>query len=310
MKQISIIIPVLNEEENVETLHQEIVGICEENKYDFEIIFVDDGSTDQTYQRAKALSPVKIIRMRKNFGQTPAFDAGIKEASKDYIITMDGDLQNDPADIPNMLAYMDEHELDVVAGWRKHRKDSFFKKFVSRRANFLRGILVKDNIHDSGCSLKVFKKECFEGITLYGEMHRFIPAILMKSGFRVGEVVVNHRARTRGVTKYNWKRTFKGFVDMITVAFWDRFSVRPLHLLGLIGLFFIFLSFISGGVTTYQFFQGQGMSETAWPILTISFFLAGIQFFVSGLIIDVLMKNYYETTGDKPYSIRDVTENG
>jgi len=309
MKRISIVIPVLNEEDNIDALHKEIVDVCEQHNYEYEIIFVDDGSTDQTYQRALALSPVKVIRMRKNFGQTPAFDAGIKEASKDYIITMDGDRQNDPADIPKMLDYMDENDLDVVAGWRKHRKDKFLKRFVSRRANFLRSVLVKDNIHDSGCSLKVFKKECFDGITLYGEMHRFIPAILMKSGFRVGEVVVNHRARTEGVTKYNWKRTIKGFIDMITVAFWERFSVRPLHLLGLIGFFFIFLSFLAGCVTVYQFFQGQGMSETAWPMLTISFFLAGIQFFVSGLIIDVLMKNYYETTGDKPYSIKDVVEN-
>ena len=160
--------------------------------------------------------------MRKNFGQTAAMDAGIKAAQYDYIVTMDGDRQNDPADIPKLVKYLEDNNLDIVSGWRKNRKDTVMKKFTSRVANFLRGIIVKDHIHDSGCSLKIYKKECFDHINLYGEMHRFIPALLKIKGFEVGEVVVNHRPRTAGVTKYNWKRTVKGFVDMISLWFWSK----------------------------------------------------------------------------------------
>ncbi|MFW5804165.1 MAG: glycosyltransferase family 2 protein [bacterium] len=309
MHGISLIIPVYNEQDNISSLHQEIVDVCKKNKYNFEIIIVDDGSTDSTFKVASSLSPVKVIQLRKNFGQTAALDAGIKEAQHEYLITMDGDSQNDPADIPGMLEYMIKHELDVVAGWRKKRKDNLPKRFVSRGADILRKIIINDNIHDSGCTLKVFKKECFTDITLYGEMHRFIPALLMRSGYKIGEIVVNHRPRRNGISKYNWRRTIKGFIDMITVAFWHKFSVRPLHLLGGIGAIMIFLSFIAFGFTIYNFFIGQGMSETAWPLLTVSLFLGGIQFFISGLIIDVLIKNYFETSGDKPYCIKKLVEN-
>lgn len=309
MPRISIVVPIYNEEGNVTELHREINEVCISNGYTYEIIFIDDGSQDKTPQICKMLSPLKYIRLRKNFGQTAAMDAGIKSAKYDYIVTMDGDRQNDPNDIPILIKYLEENDLDIVSGWRRRRKDSFFKKFTSRGANFLRGILIKDGIHDSGCSLKIYKRECFESISLYGEMHRFIPAILKIKGFRIGETEVNHRPRTAGKTKYNWKRTFKGFIDMISVWFWNKYAVRPLHLLGSLGLFFNFLGAISGGFTVYQYFRGVSLSDSAWPILTAFLILTGIQFFVSGLIADMMSKSYYELTKDKSYSIKEVLEN-
>ena len=216
---------------------------------------------------------------------------------------MDGDLQNDANDFPKLIKKLQDDDLDVVSGWRKDRKDSFLKNFVSRGANLLRKVLVNDGIHDSGCSLKIYKKECFEGVTLYGEMHRFIPAILKIKGYKVGEVVVNHRSRTAGITKYNWKRTLKGFIDMISVWFWNKYSARPLHLLGGLGLIFTLLSVPCGITTVGLFIAGYGMSETAMPLLTIFLFLGGIQLFISGLLADILLKNYFESKGETNYSI-------
>lgn len=309
MYKISVVVPVYNEEGNVAKLHGEIKAVCEANSYIYEIIFVDDGSSDGTVEICKGLKPLKLIRFRKNFGQTAAMDAGIKAAQYDYIVTMDGDGQNDPADIPHMLDYMQEQDLDVVSGWRKNRKDSFMKKFVSRGANFLRGILVKDNIHDSGCSLKVYKRECFAGMNLYGEQHRFIPALLKIKGFTVGEVVVNHRARTSGKTKYNWKRTFKGFVDMISVWFWNKYSTRPLHILGTMGIVCLAIGGCCGIWSVALFLMGRKMSNNIMPpILTVFFVIMGMLMFVFGLMSEILIKTYYGVHVDMPYSIRDVIE--
>lgn len=306
--EVSIVIPVMNEEGNVAALHQEIKEVCEREGYEYEIIFADDGSSDRTIDIIKTLSPVKLIKFRKNFGQTAAMDAGIKAAKLKYIVTMDGDRQNDPNDIPLLVKHLEDNKLDIVSGWRKNRKDTFMKKFVSRGANFMRKVLINDGIHDSGCSLKIFKNECFTGISLYGEMHRFIPGLLKIKGFSVGEIVVNHRARTEGITKYNWKRTFKGFIDMISVWFWNKFAARPLHLLGGLGLIFILLSVPCMMVTAYLFIIGKGMSETAMPMLTMFLFLSGIQLFISGLLADILLKNYFENTRDASYSIEETYE--
>lgn len=310
MDKVSVVVPVYNEEGNVRELHEEIVDVCEKSGHIYEIIFVDDGSSDMTVEICKDLRPLKFIQMRKNFGQTAAMDAGIKAAQYDYIVTMDGDRQNDPADIPKMIEYLKNNNLDVVSGWRKNRKDTFMKKFTSRGANFLRHLIVRDGIHDSGCSLKVYKKECFEGINLYGEQHRFIPAILKIKGFSVGEVVVNHRARTAGKTKYNWKRTIKGFVDMISVWFWNKFADRPLHLLGGAGMAFIGLGFICGIWSVALFISGLEMKNNIFPpLLTIFFVIIGVLLFVFGLMSEIMMKTYYGLHVDTPYSIKEVVEN-
>lgn len=309
MYRISVVVPVYNESGNVKELFEEIKAVCVKENYTYEIIFVDDGSSDDTVKQCANLKPLKLIKFRRNFGQTAAMDAGIKAAQYDYIVTMDGDRQNDPSDIPNMLKYMTENDLDVVSGWRKHRKDSVMKKFTSRGANLLRGIIVKDNIHDSGCSLKVYKKECFENVNLYGEMHRFIPALLKIKGFTVGEVVVNHRPRTAGVTKYNWKRTFKGFVDMISVWFWNKFAVRPLHLLGSAGIISIFVGVVFALWSVVLFILGNNMSDYMQPIVSVLFLLAGLFLFVFGLMSDILVKLYYGSKIDVAYTIKEIVDN-
>lgn len=310
MQGISVVVPVFNEEGNVRELHKEILEVCKKENYKFEIIFVDDGSKDKTPEICKELKPLKYIRMRKNFGQTAAMDAGIKLAQYDYIVTMDGDRQNDPADIPKLVNYLEENDLDIVSGWRKNRKDTVMKKFTSRVANFLRGIIVKDNIHDSGCSLKIYKKECFDHINLYGEMHRFIPALLKIKGFEVGEVVVNHRPRTADMTKYNWKRTIKGFVDMISLWFWSKYAVRPLHIMGAGGMISIFLGIVCAIWSIVLFVLGYKMSNNIMPpLLTVFFIIVGLLMFIFGLMSDMMSKTYYGSGIDKSYSIKETIEN-
>ena len=307
MKSVSVVVPVYNEEGNVKQLHGEILDVCKTMGCGFEIIFIDDGSTDGTVDICKSLIPLKLIRMRKNFGQTAAMDAGIKAAENDYIVTMDGDGQNDPADIPRMISYLEDNDFDVVSGWRKNRKDSFMKRFTSRGANLLRSFIVHDGIHDSGCSLKVYKRECFAGINLYGEQHRFIPAILKIKGFSIGEIVVNHRPRTSGYTKYNWKRTIKGFVDMISVWFWNKFATRPLHLLGGIGLIFEVLGAGCGIWSFVLFAEGRKMSNNIIPpLLTIFFVIIGLIMIIFGLMSEILIKTYYGAHVDNPYSIKSI----
>jgi len=305
---VSAVVPLYNEEGNVGELHRRIKESFERIGKPYEIVFVDDGSTDQTVKECEGLSPLRLIRFRKNFGQTAGFDAGIKAARGEIIITMDGDLQNDPADFPKLLAGIDEG-YDIVSGWRHKRKDSVTKKIFSRTANFLRKILVKDHIHDSGCSLKAYRKECFDGLDLFGEMHRFIPALLMLDGFTVTEVKVSHHPRVHGKTKYNWKRGIKGFVDMVSLWFWRNYSSRSIHLFGGGGLF---LGFLGGIVLVWMFvekvFFGEPLSERIWPLVGTLLLLIGVQLFIFGLIMDISVRSYYRGRGRMNYAIRDMIE--
>ena len=308
-KKISIIVPLYNEEGNVEKLHNEIFETARQHKLSFELILVNDASTDNTLEIAKKMHPVKIINFRAWFGQTAAMDAGIKAAKGEIIVTMDGDLQNDPRDIPRLLEKMDEG-FDVVSGWRKNRQDPFSKKILSRGADKLRKILVNDRINDSGCTLKAFKKECFKGVDLYGEMHRFIPALLKIKGYKIDEIVVNHRERIAGKTKYDWKRLFKGLLDLTSVWFWRKFSNRPLHLFGGLGFF---MSFVGSVLLVWMafekvFFQTP-ISNRIWPMIGVFLIILGFQFIVSGLLADILIKTYYQTKKEKNYSIKEVIEN-
>jgi glycosyltransferase involved in cell wall biosynthesis len=246
------------------------------------------------------------MRFRRNFGQTSALDAGIKQARYPYIVTMDGDGQNDPADIPKLLDHLERERLDVVSGWRRHRKDPLGKRFASLAARRLRRFLINDGIHDSGCTLKIYRAKCFRGIHLYGEMHRFIPAVLRIKGFRIGEVEVNHRARRAGRTKYGWKRGVKGGIDMLSVWFWNKYAVRPLHLLGGLGLLAIFLGFVVSGVGIYLYAIGDPTFKNVLPVMAVFLFLAGLQLFVFGLIADMLAKEYFATSGDRSYAVSHI----
>lgn len=302
MPKISVVVPVYNEEKNIATLYKEILTAVKKISLSFEIIFVDDGSTDKTLKVLEKLSPIKVIRFRKNFGQSAALDAGIKEAKGDIVITLDGDGQNDPADFPMLVKELDKG-YDVVCGWRYKRKDSFMKKFVSRGAYFLRGFLVRDEIHDAGCSLRAYKRECFEDFNLYGELHRMIPALLRWRGFKITEVKVNHRPRIFGKTKYNWKRTMKGFLDMIYIWFWRKYSSRPLHLFGSIGLL---LMFFGGGLLSFLFFlrifYAYSLSDKIWPIVGFISIMIGIQFLITGL----LASQFVDISKSKKYFVEKI----
>ena len=304
---LSVVVPLFNEEGNVGRLHSKIVSACDGLKKPYEVIFVDDGSRDKTLEEARVLSPLTLIEFRRNFGQTAAFDAGFKAAKGELIVTMDGDLQNDPADSPLLLKKMKEG-YDVVSGWRHKRKDSLSKKIFSRGANFLRKVLLHDTIHDSGCSLKVFKRECFDNLDLYGEMHRFIPALLEIQGFRIGEVKVSHHPRVQGKTKYNWKRGIKGFVDMVSVWFWNRYSHRPVHLFGGTGLLLSLIgSFLLLWMVIEKLFFGAELSEKIWPLMGVFLIMIGVQFFIFGLLADIITKIYYKDHKRMNYSIKKVT---
>jgi glycosyltransferase involved in cell wall biosynthesis len=305
---LSVVVPLLNEEDNVVKLHAEIVEILSKTDWKFEIIFINDGSSDGTLENCLKLKPLKIINFRKNFGQTACLDAGIKEAKGDIIVTMDGDLQNDPKDIPALIKKLKKEKLDVVSGWRKNRKDPFGKRWISRGAEVLRKFLINDGIHDSGCTLKAYRRECFAKINLMGEIHRFIPATLAISGYKIGELEVNHRPRIHGQTKYNYKRTVKGFLDMLGVWFWMKYAGRPLHLFGGLG----FICFSLGGFGLVALFIARlffdfPLSNKIWPIVAIFLILVGLQLFISGLMADVLIKSYYK---DKHmnYSIKEIIE--
>lgn len=307
---LSVIVPVYNEEGAIANLYNEIFAMGQNLGKPFEIIFINDGSSDKTLEVLKTLKPLKIISLRKNFGQTAAMDAGIKASKGLYLATLDGDGQNDPADIPALIKKLEEDDFDVVSGWRKNRKDTFFKKFSSRCAALVRKFMINDGIHDSGCSLKIYKKECFDKISLYGEMHRFIPAVLKIKGYKVGEQVVNHRPRQTGKTKYNWRRGFKGLLDMLSVWFWQKYAHRPLHLFGSVGIALMLLSAISGLSALYQkIFIGRDLSNTSWTELSMFGFFMGVMLFVFGLISDMLAKIYFGTTKDSSYDIKEVIEN-
>lgn len=307
--ELSIVVPIYNEEGNVEKLHSRIKEECLKLNKTFEIIFVNDGSKDATLEKCKNLQPLKLINFRKNYGQTAAFDAGFQASRGKIVITMDGDLQNDPADISKLLDKIDAG-FDVVSGWRFERKDSLSKKVFSRGANLLRKVFMNDTIHDSGCSLKAYKRECFDELELFGEMHRFIPALLEIDGFRVTEVKVSHHPRVAGVTKYNWRRAFKGFVDMVSIWFWRKFANRPLHLFGASGLI---LSLVGVLILTWMFvekvFLGESIGERIWPMIGFMFVLVGMQLFISGLLADILIKSYFKAKNHRGYNIKEIIDN-
>jgi len=303
--QFSIVIPVFNEEGNVLELTQEI-NMAMKGLGNFEIIFVNDGSSDNTSEILKKIQGVKIIEFRRNFGQSAALDAGIKQAEGKIIITLDGDGQNDPADIPKLLNKLQEG-FDVVCGWRYDRKDDWSKIFVSNVARRLRSVLVDDKVHDAGCTLRVYKRECFTDLDLRGEMHRMIPAILRWRGFSITEDKVNHRRRMSGKSKYGTSRTVKGFLDMMLVWFTRKYDSRPLHLFGTIGLILIFFStLLLLTLALMRIFYEYHLSDKIWPLAGMLGFLTGVQLLVSGILADLIIKN---NTKGRSWMIKDVLEN-
>lgn len=303
----SVVIPAHNEEESLTPLYEGVKAVMEGLGGDWELIIIDDGSTDETRGvladlRAKD-DHVKVITFRRNFGQTAAWSAGFDHASGDYVVVMDGDLQNDPQDIPAMLEQLERENLDVVSGWRKNRKDKSHMMLGSKFGNALHRWITGEKIHDHGCSLKVYRKEALEQLELYGEMHRYITALLSWKGFRVGEMVVQHHPRTTGQTKYNIRKKLKGFLDLVIVKFWIQYSTRPMHFFGSIGAVFILAGFALGGTLgTLWLFRIIGLANRTSPLLAVLLVLLGFQFLLAGVLADVVAHTYYAQR--KPYSIK------
>ncbi|MEM4254061.1 MAG: glycosyltransferase family 2 protein [Candidatus Woesearchaeota archaeon] len=305
--EYSVVLPVYNEEGNINPLYAELTPVMHSLGNPYEIIFVDDGSTDHTFSVLRSLAQrdkrVRIVKFRRNFGQTAALDAGIKQSKGKILITLDADLQNDPKDIPRLLEKMKEG-YDVVSGWRAKRKDAFSKKVFSKLANRLRRWLTGESIHDAGCTLKVYKRECFDNLTLYGEMHRYITTVLKYRGFKIGELSVNHRPRKFGKTKYNFKRIFKGFFDLLFIKFWNDFSTRPIHFFGtaatiqFVAAFAIFIEQVIKAFLIRALYVG--------PLLMLSVMLVitGFLTFFFGFLAEIMIRMYYR---DKPnYEIEAV----
>lgn len=312
-QSLSIIIPVYNEEDNVLPLHQKITEALDSMGQPYEVIIVDDGSTDNTALRLKELAKsdnrLKVIHLRRNFGQTPAMMAGIDAATGDILIPMDGDLQNDPADIPKLLAKLDEG-YDVVSGWRKDRQDHPLKRNLpSKAANFVISRISGVHLHDYGCSLKAYRKEIIKGVKLYGEMHRFVPIYASWQGAKVAEVSVTHYPRVHGVSKYGMERTIKVILDLMVVKFLDKFAQKPMYLFGGVGLCFVAIAFLLFLLMLfYKFAADKSFIATPLPLAVTLFFLMGFMSVFMGLIAEILMRTYHESQ-NKPTYIVDRTCN-
>ncbi len=301
---ISIVIPLFNEEDNVPELCGELVEVCRLLNRSYELIFVDDGSSDKTLQRlleVQQTNPtISVISFRRNFGQTAAMSAGFDHACGKIIVTMDGDLQNDPHDIPRLLDKIEEG-FDVVTGWRYDRKDAFLnRRLPSIIANKIIAMTTGVKIHDYGCTLKAFRKEVVKNIRLYGEMHRYIPAIASGMGTSIAEIKVNHRPRKFGTTKYGISRTFRVILDLMTVKFLLSYSTRPIHVFGQLGLFSGGAGFLIALVMTIQRqFFGKPMGDRPLLLLAVLLMFIGIQFITMGLLAELQARTYHEAQ-DKP----------
>lgn len=308
--KLSLVVPVFNEVENLPALHGEVVAAMEAAGLDFELILVDDGSQDGSVplmlEMAKQDRRIKVILLRRNFGQTAAMAAGFDAARGEVIIPMDGDLQNDPADIPALVAKLEEG-YDVVSGWRARRQDKFFsRRLPSILANGLISRMTGVHLHDYGCTLKAYRREVLAEVNLYGELHRFVPALASQVGARVTEVSVNHRARRAGTSKYGIDRTLRVVLDLITVKFLLRYATRPMQLFGKWGVATFLLAGLSGATTLWmKIFQGLSMNRNPLTILTAFLLFTGVQFIVMGLLGELVTRTYHEVQ-DKPiYAIRE-----
>lgn len=311
MVKYSVFAPVYNEEGNLKKLHKEVSEVMNSLKADWEFILINDGSTDNSLSEMKKLKDVIVIDLMRNHGQAAAMDAGFKHSRGDIIISIDADNQNDPKDIPKLLAKLEKEDLDVVAGWRNKRKDPLWMLVITKSAKFLRKLFISDGVSDSGCTLRVYRKEVVEDLDLWGEMHRYIIGLLRWKGARIGELKVNHRAREIGYSKYNWTKSAKGFVDLIYIWFWKKFSARPLHLFGIGGGFLMGLGFLSGLWTLYmKIVKNVSLSDSSWFVMSFFLFMVGLQFFTTGIMLDLLIRTYHNTAKENRYKIRSITRNG
>lgn len=324
LPELSVLVPIFNEADNLEGLCNEVHAVLEQAGIPFELIFADDGSTDETsaiLQRMCDKFPaVQVVTLRRNSGQTAALSAAFDLARGRVLVPMDGDMQNDPADIPRLLAKLDEG-YDVVSGWRRNRKDALLSRRVpSRIANRIVAWLSGMPLHDFGCTLKAYRREVLNDVRLYGEMHRFVPIYAAWQGGRVTEIEVNHRARQRGRSKYGIGRTVRVVLDLMLIRFLDRYSQRPMHLFGGFGIIFLCLAFVAFGAAAFfkivkaigedwfspQFVHafGKDFVETPLPVLVALFGVTGILSILMGLLAEMVMRTYFESQNKRTYQLR------
>ena len=311
--QVSVVVPLLNEQDNIKQLYNQLTQALS-NKYKYELVFIDDGSTDASFrilsELHKADDKVKVIRFRKNFGQTAALSAGFANSQGQIVIAIDADLQNDPADIPQMIEQLHKG-YDVVSGWRKKRHDNAITRLIpSMTANWFIAKITGVKLHDFGCTLKAYRREILAETRLYGEMHRFIPVLASWSGANICEMVVNHRPRTAGVAKYGLGRTWKVMLDLITVKFLGSFSTKPIYIFGGLGLASALGAILMSLIMFYQKFSAQQLPMNRNPllILTAVLIMSTVQFILMGLLAELLVRTYHESQNRPTYVIREILE--
>lgn len=310
---LSVVVPIYNEVESLPDLLEAIASSLSASPFNYEIICVDDGSrdgsTDLLKQQAILRPDLRVVILRRNYGQTPALAAGFRYARGQVIITLDGDLQNDPADIPLLMAKIAEG-YDLVSGWRRHRQDGTLKRLLpSKIANWLISRVTGIQLHDYGCSLKAYRSELVADMNLYGELHRFLPALAFIEGARITEIPVNHHPRRHGQSKYGLDRTFRVVMDLFTIVFMKTFLTRPMHVFGLIGMISTVLGVGIGlYLTVLKLGLGQSIGDRPLLILAVVLLLTGIQLFCFGLLAELLMRTYHESQGRPIYRVREVIE--
>jgi glycosyltransferase involved in cell wall biosynthesis len=311
LKRLSVVVPIFNEEENITPLYRELKNVLEGLGTGYEVIFVDDGSTDASngaLQRlAKDDKKIKVIQFRKNFGQTAAIAAGVEHARGEIIVTMDGDGQNDPHDIPRLLERL-EQGYDVASGWRKNRKDPLLtKRFPSALANRLISWLTGVRLHDYGCTLKAYRQDILRDVRLYGEMHRFIPAYASWVGARITELEVAHRPRRHGRSKYGLSRTTSIVLDLITIVFLQHYSTKPIRLFGGAGMALLGLGILTGLFVLYRRIIWGGVWISPMILISFLFITMGVMFILLGLIAEIIIRTYHESQGKPIYVVKSMT---
>ena len=307
--QLSLVIPVMNEERNIQPMVQAIHAALDDQSLDYEVVFVDDGSTDNTISAIVSLnaSEVRTVVLNKNYGQTSAMAAGIDEAKGEFIVTLDGDLQNDPADIPAMIEKLEKEDVDVVAGIRAERKDGmFFRKVPSKIANALIRKLTGVYLHDYGCTLKVFRRDIAKSLGLYGELHRFIPVLAQLQGAKLTEMPVKHHARVYGSSKYGLGRTFKVISDLMLMVFFQKYLQRPMHLFGSSGVLIFLIGLAINFYLLILKFMGEDIGGRPLLTLGITLVLGGIQLITIGIVAELIVRTYFESQDKKIYRVKKV----
>lgn len=308
--EISVFLPVYNEADNIEQLNLKLIDALERLRRSYEVIYIDDGSTDQSLVKLREIaardSHVRVISLRRNYGQTAAMSAGIDHARGQILIPMDADLQNDPADISRLLTKLDDG-YDVVSGWRKDRKDRWLtRRLPSRLANRLISKLSGVDLHDYGCSLKAYRRDALTGVKLYGEMHRFIPIYAGWAGARVTEIPVAHQARKAGESKYGLSRTLKVIFDLITIKFLSSYLTKPLYLFGVAGVICLVVSFLTFAFSLYyRIVEGVHLNRMPLATLSMIMFAMGVQFIFMGLLAEMIVRTYHESQDKPTYLIRE-----